>query len=126
MADTVTSTIIQDGHRNVIVRLTGLSDGTGETAVVKVNILDLDPMPDRLAVESIVYDLSGMQATLLWEGTPNKTIATISSGQGDMCFEDIGGLSYSGPGQTGNILLTTISAGSNDTYTIVLNLRKKF
>ncbi len=126
MADVVTSKILHDGPRNVIVKLTCLSDGTGETAVTKVNVLDLVKVPSRLTVEKIEYDISGMQTTLLWEGTPNVVIATLSTGQGVMNWESIGGLTMMGAGATGNILLTSISAGNNDSYAIILHLRKKF
>ena len=126
MVDTVATQIIQDGPRNTVVKLTSLSDGTGETAVVKVNAAALSPVPARLTVEKIDYDCSNMQCTLLWEGTPNVTIATLSGGQNSLDFRESGGLSMTGPGATGNILLTTISAGNNDTYAIVLHLKKKF
>ena len=126
MADAVAVKILHDGPRNVIVKLTSLSDGTGEVAVTKVNVADLVPTCARLRVDKIEYDLSAMQCTLLWEGTPNVTIATLSTGQGCLDFSQSGGVNMSGPGPTGNILLTTISAGNNDSYAIVLHLVKKF
>lgn len=126
MADTVTARVLHDGPRNVIVKLTSLSDGTGETAVTKVNVADLIPTCAKLRVDKIEYDISGMQCTLLWEATPNETIMTLSSGQGSLCFHKQGGLNIKGVGATGNILLTTISAGNNDTYSIILHLVKKY
>jgi hypothetical protein len=38
MADAVTSTTIQDGEKDFIVQLTNVSDGTGESAVKKVDV----------------------------------------------------------------------------------------
>lgn len=124
MADTVVSKILHDGPRNVIVKMTSTSDGTGETLVNKVDVADLVPLPARLRVDKIDYDISGMQVQLLFEGTPNAEIVTISTGQGSMEF--MGGINATGIGATGNILLTTISAGNNDSYSIILHLRKKF
>ena len=37
MADTVSTRILEQGERNLVVQLTNLSDGTGETGVVKVD-----------------------------------------------------------------------------------------
>ena len=38
MADTVTSQTIQDGERRAVMRFTNVSDGTGESAVKKVDV----------------------------------------------------------------------------------------
>ena len=38
MADTVTTQTIIDGERNCIMKFTNVSDGTGESAVAKVDV----------------------------------------------------------------------------------------
>ena len=38
MADAVTSQTIVDGDRNCIMKFTNVSDGTGKTAVAKVDV----------------------------------------------------------------------------------------
>ena len=38
MADTVTSQTIQDGDRQAVVKFTNVSDGSGESAVKKVDV----------------------------------------------------------------------------------------
>ena len=38
MADAVATQIIIDGDRNVVQKFTNVSDGTGESAVVKVDV----------------------------------------------------------------------------------------
>ena len=38
MADTVTSKTIEDGPRTAIMYFTNVSDGTGESAVAKVDV----------------------------------------------------------------------------------------
>ena len=43
MADAVTSTTIQDGNRIAVIQLTNTSDGTGESAVTKVDVSALAP-----------------------------------------------------------------------------------
>lgn len=126
MADVVSTKVLHDGPRNVTVKLTGISDGTGETLVNKVDVLSLFPKPSRLTVQKIEYDLSGMQALLYWGGTPNVLIATLSSGQATLDFTSIGGLTMQGVGADGSILLSSLSAGNNDTYSIILHLKKKY
>ena len=42
MADAVTSSTIQDGERTAVMRFTNVSDGTGESAVAKVDVSALN------------------------------------------------------------------------------------
>ena len=44
MADVVTSQTIQDGGRNLIMKFTNVSDGSGESAVGKVDVSALFPL----------------------------------------------------------------------------------
>jgi len=43
MADAVTTQIIHDGDRQVVMKFTNISDGTGEAAVQKVDVSTLQP-----------------------------------------------------------------------------------
>ena len=38
MADTVTSQTIQDDNRKAVLKFTNISDGTGESAVTKIDV----------------------------------------------------------------------------------------
>ena len=42
MADAVTSQTIQDGERKAVLKFTNASDGTGESAVKKVDVSALE------------------------------------------------------------------------------------
>jgi hypothetical protein len=53
MADTVTTQIIQDGERNCIMKFTNVSDGTGESAVVKVDVSALQSNPSGIACSEV-------------------------------------------------------------------------
>ena len=60
MADTVDTRTLEDGLRNHIVRLTNISDGTGESDVIKVNISGLTgpdgivgTAPDSFAIKYV-------------------------------------------------------------------------
>jgi hypothetical protein len=124
MADAVTSQTIIDGSRNAVIKLTNLSDGTGESAVLKVDVSTLSGAPSRVKVEKIHYTVSGMVATLLWDATADVRIIDLA---GDGCFDftGFGGLpNNAGAGVTGDILLTTTGHAVGDSYSLVLELSK--
>lgn len=124
----------KSGNRRVVVRLTGVSDGTGETDVVKVD-LDLlktqsGNVPQRTAVESIQWHAFGMTCVLEWDRTPHAEIMRINENgletTDSVSWKDMGG--YVDPGlddATGDIILTTTNCNSGDSYDITLTLRLK-
>lgn len=129
MADAVTNKVVWAGKRKYVVKLTCLSDGTGETAVAKVTKSGLigpsGVAPGRIVVDQIEYDCGGMNIVLAWDHTTPDTIAAIGSA-GFLDFTPQGGaVDPASAGGTGNITLTSLNATLNDTYTIVLYLRLK-
>jgi len=124
MADAVTSQTLLDGERNVVMKFTNTSDGTGESAVLKVDVSALYGAPSRVKIKRVKYTVSGMVARLLWDATTDATILDLQ-GDGEMCFESIGGLyNNAGAGVTGDILLTTVGHTSGDSYSIILEMVK--
>jgi len=125
MADTVTSQKLVDGPRKVIYKLTNVSDGTGESAVLKVDVSALSGSPSSVRIDSVQYDIQGMTVTLLWDADTDVTALVLGAGQGGMDFQWFGGLANNaGTGVTGDIKLTTTGASSGDTYTIILECTK--
>lgn len=125
MADTVTTQKILDGAKNAVIKLTNLSDGTGESAVVKVDVSTLSGSPESVSINRITYDVSGMAVTLLWDATTDVRILTLGSNCGVLDFNSFGGLpNNAGAGKTGDILLTTTGHTSGDSYSIILELTK--
>lgn len=124
MADTVTTQTVIDGPRNTVVKLTSVSDGTGEAAVLKVDVSTLLGAPSDVAIRRVHYCVQGMVATLLWDATADVRIVDLA---GDGCFDfsAFGGLTNNaGAGKTGDILLTTTGHTAGDSYTIVLEMTK--
>ena len=124
MADAVSTQTIIDGERNVVQKFTNLSDGTGEAAVLKVDVSALNGAPSRVKINKIHYSVAGMVATLLWDATTDVRIVDL---QGDGCLDatGYGGLiNNAGTGITGDILLTTSGHSLNDSYTIILEMAK--
>lgn len=124
MADAVTSHTLVDGSKNVVMLFTNLSDGTGESAVKKVDVSALTPAASLVTVEEIWYSIAGMTVALLWDATTDVKFAQLS-GDGHIDLTDVGGIpNNAGTGVTGDIFLTTSGHTSGDNYTIILKMRK--
>lgn len=130
MADTVTSQIILDGPRNLVMKFTNFSDGTGEIGVKKVDAQSTGfavngALPGiHLKVRQIFYDIRGMGVRLLWDAT-TPTDMVILGGFGMLDYRHFGGLpNPQGTGATGSILFTTIGALANADYNITLEMIK--
>lgn len=124
MSDAVSSQTIIDGPRNTVIKITNTSDGTGESAVTKVDVSGLSGAPATVKIERVHYSVAGMVARLLWDADTDVTILDL---QGDGCFDarDYGGLPNNGAdGVTGDIKLTTVGHTSGDSYSIILELAK--
>tara|TARA_R110002020_G_scaffold336907_2_gene552391 strand:- start:2701 stop:3108 length:408 start_codon:yes stop_codon:yes gene_type:complete len=134
MADAVTSTTILDGTHRALIQITSLSDGTGESAVNKVDVSALNARADGTACSGVTIDkvhhsVTGFtQVQLFWDATTNTVaLALAESSNGHMDFSNFGGIqNTSSSGKTGDILLTTIGAANLDTYVIVLDLLKHY
>lgn len=135
MADAVTSTTIQDGDRVAIVQLTNTSDGTGESAVVKIDVSALasnsaSGLPcTGVKLGKIVYSTFGMSAKLLWVADVNTICWDLNENYTDSeDFTDFGGIVNTAlaSGKTGDIALTTTGHASGDSYVIVLTLIKEY
>lgn len=125
MADAVSSQTLLDGKRNVVMKFVSISDGTGEAAVLKVDASALADAPSNLRIEKVEYDISGMQVNILWDATTDVPAIILSTGQGVLDFSGIGGLkNNAGAGVTGSINFTTIGHTANDTYSIILHMKK--
>ncbi|MDB4724208.1 hypothetical protein OAF71_00290 [bacterium] len=135
MADAVTSTTIQDGNRIAVIQLTNTSDGTGESAVTKVDVSGLASNTANgqactgVKLGRIVYSTFGMSVKLLWHATTNTICWDLNSDYTtDEDFTDFGGIqnTAAASGKTGDIKLTTTGASSGDSYVIVLTLIKDY
>lgn len=129
MADAVTTQILEEGPRNACIKLTNISDGTGESAVLKVDVSTLSGIngvaPSEVRIERIIYSVEGMQVEILWDADTDVLCWTLTPGAGNhICFDDYPLVNNSGTGKTGDIRFTTLGASSGDTYSILLKLVK--
>lgn len=124
MADTVTSQTIFDGAGYAVLKFTNTSDGTGEAAVLKVDVSALAGSPSAVSIQKVHYSVNGMVATLLWDATSDVRILDLA-GDGMFDFTGFGGLpNNGGAGVTGNILLTTTGASVGDSYSLIVEVKK--
>lgn len=129
MADTVDTIVTFNGSRRYNVRLTNISDGTGESAVVKVDKSTLvngnGTEPGRLHIMEIQWAIQGFTSVrLLWDNTTDDEIAVLEN-NGYRDYRATGGLiAPSVSATTGDILLTTAGAVSGATYDIYIELIK--
>lgn len=141
MVDVVTTQILENGPRRIVVKFTNVSDGTGETGVVKIDATASGPYGvniggrlfyplTHLKIVDLMYDISGMQVRIQWEASSNVD-AFIASGAGAGPFKMLderagfqGIVNNGGSGVTGSIAFTTIGATSGDSYTIIMTLTK--
>ena len=133
MADAVTSQTIIDGERNCVMKFTNVSDGTGESAVAKVDVSALASNSAGIAcsevrVMRVSHAIVGMSVQLFLDATSNVLLMELAeSSNGHMDFKDFGGLpNNAGSGKTGDILFTTKGHSSGDTYSIVLEMVKVY
>lgn len=130
MVDSVTTQIIEQGPRYAVIKFTDVSDGTGEVAVLKVDVsaLTFDPLDGpvtNVRIEDIWYDIFGMQVEILWDATVDQMCWILTPGQFRHEFRTFGGIpNNAGAGKTGDILFTTIGASAGDSYSIILRLIK--
>ena len=129
MADAVTSQTIQDGPRNCIMKFTNVSDGTGESAVAKVDVSALAANAEGVAcsevrVLRISHAIVGMSVQLFLNASTNVLLMELAeSSNGHMDFKDFGGIpNNAGSGKDGDILFTTKGHSSGDTYSIILEM----
>jgi len=134
MADAVTATTVIDGQRAVVIYCTNTSDGTGESAVTKVDVSGLAALPNGTAcsgvrLEKIVFTNVGMGVKLLWDASTDVIAAQLPADYSDtLDYSDISGLPNvaAASGKTGDIQLTTVGHTSGDTYSIVLYCLKEY
>jgi 16S rRNA C1402 (ribose-2'-O) methylase RsmI len=135
MADAVTTRVVTESPERITVHLTNISDATGESAVVKVDLSTLTAedggVPASLDIEEVRWNIQGFTSVRVLWGTTSAVVALALSGSG---YDDFRGDSFayakrglSDPRTaTGerDILLTTAGAVSGATYDITLRLRK--
>lgn len=127
MANTITSTVIENGPRNLVVLVNITGDNSGdETAALLVDRSAHAPDGTKLVVTRVEGLLSGFAANLRFDATADLIFARLPDGDA-FCFDwsEVGGVSSTkaGAGANGDILLAT-SGLAAEFGTFTLHMRK--
>lgn len=133
MADAVATQTLIDGDKKAVQKFTNISDGTGESAVVKVDVSALSADSQGrpftgVTIERIWWQCIGMKVQIFWNASTNVFCIELGENQsGSHDYTVFGGLTNnSGSGKNGDVLFTTIGHTSADTYTIMMSMRKEY
>ena len=133
MADTVTSQTIQDGERVAVLKFTNVSDGTGESAVKKVDVSALNAniagdSCTSVSIARIYWACVGMRVNIEFDATSNVLAMPLpADSTGDEYYDLFSGIpNNAGSGVTGDIDFTTVGHSSGDAYSIILVLNKNY
>lgn len=138
MADAVRSIVLANTPTHYAVNITNISDGTGESAVVKVDKSALTASdgaePGSLDIEAIRWSIQGFSSVKIAWDHDTDDVAAVPSGSG---YEDYRGGGFlpgvleteglkdpRSTGGTGDIVLTTVGASATATYDITIWCRK--
>jgi len=140
MADAVTTQTLFDDGGHIVVHLTNVSDGTGESAVTKVDISTFlgGATTTRCALEAIAWVTVGMGFNLLWDANTDVLFFTTGNNSSQGFIDYVNGnaghigsygaktglINNAGAGVNGDILLTTAGHTAGDSYVVTLWLRK--
>jgi len=130
MADTVTTQVISDTSGvKYVAKYTNLSDGTGETNVLKVDASETTFMTEdgNRKISKIWWSVNTISTRsaveLIWDGV-TKSTALLLTGQGYWDFRTPGDeIVNNATTPTGDVLLSTKNFTNNDSYTIIVEFR---
>jgi hypothetical protein len=138
MAESATLNVEANGYRNVIIRGTLVSDGSGVSSQTIYNATSsgaygvnkggqLFYPGVHTTIVGLDFDVDGMRFKLTWDATPTpQDILTFGASPESFRWESFGGIRVPSGlvGATGSILLSTIAAAANATLSFILYLRK--
>ena len=130
MADTVTTQTIADTSGvKYVIKLTNISDGSGEILIKKIDASETTFMSEdgARAIARVYYSINASDkksgVELVWDGEINAT-ALFLSGQGFMDFRTDGNsFTNNAITPTGDVLLSTKNFATGDNYSLIVEFR---
>tara|TARA_R100001440_G_scaffold64136_1_gene84506 strand:- start:319 stop:684 length:366 start_codon:yes stop_codon:yes gene_type:complete len=119
----ITSTTIQDGERLAVLRFT--NDGDAESAVVKVDVSALSPVPTKVSILKCDYSVADQDVQVFFVADADVLAMTLPANMSDQLdFSSTGALpNNAGSGVTGDIAFT---CDANAEYMVTLTVLKVF
>jgi len=132
MADTVTNTTLKQDDKELVLHLTCISDGTGESNVVKVDRSSFAALykdTKRLTIRSVRWAIQGFTyIKISWDHTADDTALVLNGNGYDEFPEGVRDPNTSADtvtGAIGDVLLTSVGAASGATYDITIAFTKE-
>lgn len=132
MADTVTNTTLKQDDKELVLHLTCISDGTGESNVVKVDRSSFAALykdTKRLTIRSVRWAIQGFTyIKISWDHTADDTALVLNGNGYDEFPEGVRDPNTSADtvtGAIGDVLLTSVGAASGATYDITISFTKE-
>lgn len=135
MANVTAIQILQDGPRNLVVKLTGILDTSDVSLSTLIDVATLSAitdggqLPTRVIIDKVSYNIeAGLAVNLYWDATTDVLIDSFVNSGDDLYAQSYGGLwNNSGTGITGNVLYSTQgwSAGATLSFNLILECRKR-
>ena len=130
MADAVTTQTIADTSGvKYVIKMTNISDGTGETLVKKVDASELTFMSEdgNRKIARLWYSVNTANqksaVEIVWDGATDST-AVILGGNGYLDLRTAGNeITNDATTPTGDVLLSTKNFAIGDNYTIIVEFR---
>jgi hypothetical protein len=132
MANSVTTQILEEGQRNVIIKIAGVLDTsdyalTTAVSMASLNQAGIGATPTQVRIDHIDYSVSDqLEIQLWWDATADVIIMPLA-GRGRMSFWNFGGLTNNaGAGKTGDILIRTTGwTSGTQVFSVVLECVKQ-
>lgn len=132
MADTVTNTTLKQDEKELVVHLTCISDGTGESNVVKVDRSSFAALyrdTKRITIRSVRWAIQGFTyIKISWDHTSDDTALVLNGNGYDEFPEGLRDPNTSADtvsGAIGDVLLTSVGAASGASYDITISFTKE-
>lgn len=130
MSDIVTTqTLVDTSGIKYVIKLTNISDGTGETDVTKITAASTTFMTQdgSRKISKVWFSVNTANpksaVEIKWAGVTNST-ALFLSGQGFFDFREAGDeITNNATTPNGNVLLSTKNFASGDNYTLIIEFR---
>ena len=130
MADAVTTQTIADTSGvKYVIKMTNISDGTGETLVKKVDASELTFMSEdgNRKIARLWYSVNTSNpksaVEIVWDGATNST-AVMLGGNGYLDLRTAGNeIANDATTPSGDVLLSTKNFAIGDNYTIIVEFR---
>jgi hypothetical protein len=129
VTDVVDTIVLETTNVYRKIRITNVSDSTGESAVIKVDksaLVDVHGLePRRLIIMYVKWAIQGFASVRLnFDHSTDDEGLVLPVGSGERDYFSDGGLKDPlSAGGTGDLLLTTNGGASGSTYDIVLHVR---